>query len=162
MTPKEFLEALLGHYGKRHANDQAEAAWHRDMREVIGNPLPSVLHKAYQIIRDEHEERAFPLPATIKKAIARAWGTMPKSAPAETPEQWIEPTPEEKARVADMVAGLRRDLAAAALPATALPASPDVTRPAMRAMQNTSPSRAAHMTRHGLSEISKRVSGERD
>lgn len=72
MTPKEFLEGLLRHHGKRHASDADEIAWHREMREVIGNPRADVLRKAYEIIRDEHEERAFPLPATIKKAIAKA------------------------------------------------------------------------------------------
>lgn len=72
MQPVEFIERLSRHYSKRHASPAGEEAWVKEMISVITGTDTKVLDRAYEIIRDEHEERAFPLPATLKKAIAKA------------------------------------------------------------------------------------------
>lgn len=72
MTPTEFIEALSRHYSKRHASEQAEDLWIADMVAIVSHTDRRVLARAYQLIRDEHEERAFPLPATILKFTTRA------------------------------------------------------------------------------------------
>lgn len=72
MTPAEFIERLTRHYAKRHDNDHARALWVREMVDSLKGTDPAVLDKAYDLVRDEYEERAFPLVATLKKFIARA------------------------------------------------------------------------------------------
>ena len=72
MAAMDFLESLGRHFGKRHPSPEAEDLWMRDMMEVVKGTDPLVLRRAYQLIRDEHDERAFPLPASIRKYISRA------------------------------------------------------------------------------------------
>lgn len=72
MTPLEFVESLQRHYAKRHRNDDEGALWMQDILAVVNNTEAKVLRKAYELIRDEHDERAFPLPATLRKFITRA------------------------------------------------------------------------------------------
>jgi hypothetical protein len=72
MTPREFIERLSRHYSKRHESDHAQTLWLQDMMGVIQGAEPKVLDQAFQLVRDEYDERAFPLPATLRKFIARA------------------------------------------------------------------------------------------
>lgn len=72
MSPHEFIESLHRHYSKRHQSDEAEAKWLKEMIAVVSGNDERVMRKAYELIRDEHDERAFPLPATLKKYISRA------------------------------------------------------------------------------------------
>ena len=72
MSPHEFIESLHRHYAKRHQSDEAEAKWLKEMIAVVSGNDERVMRKAYELIRDEHDERAFPLPATLKKYISRA------------------------------------------------------------------------------------------
>lgn len=72
MTPIEFIESLQRHYSKRHRDDDEAALWMQDILSVVNGADSKVLRKAYELIRDEHEERAFPLPAQLKKWISRA------------------------------------------------------------------------------------------
>lgn len=72
MTPLEFIESLQRHYAKRHRSDDESALWMQDILGVVNGSDRKVLRKAYELIRDEHTERAFPLPAQLKKWISRA------------------------------------------------------------------------------------------
>lgn len=72
MRPAEFIESLHRHYSKRHNSQADQEAWITEMIGCVGGTDPKVLRRAYEMIRDEHDERAFPLPAVLKKYIARA------------------------------------------------------------------------------------------
>lgn len=74
MSPEEFVTNLSANYAKRHESPDAKRIWMNDIIAVVKGHGPKVLKKAYEHIRDTHEERAFPLPATIKKAIEAAAG----------------------------------------------------------------------------------------
>jgi hypothetical protein len=184
MTPKEFLESLLRNYGKRHATPEDEIAWHRDMRAVIGNPSPDVLFRAYEIIRDTHEERAFPLPSTIRKALDQAAGAGTGGSNDISPELQArfdairasrrrKPTAEEiaederiQAWQAEQIAkygsweGYHRAVHGGGTAAHR--GKPSVGKAAFEAMQDASPNAGLHMTRHGLSQRSKAMSGDRE
>lgn len=72
MQPREFIERLSRHYAKRHVSDLAQQEWLEDIVSVVGNTDHKVLARAYDLIRDEYEERSFPVPATLRKYIERA------------------------------------------------------------------------------------------
>lgn len=72
MTPAEFIESLLRHYGKRLDSPEKQALWLKEMVQSVAGTDPRLLRRAFELIRDEYEERAFPLPATLKKFISRA------------------------------------------------------------------------------------------
>lgn len=72
MTPAEFIDRLSRHYAKRHESTQAQSLWLREMVDCVKGTDPALLERAFELIRDEHEERAFPLPATLKRYITRA------------------------------------------------------------------------------------------
>jgi hypothetical protein len=72
MRSFEFISKLLTHYSKRHASEAAEKAWFDDMMKVLEGTSPAVLDEAYDLIVEQYDERAFPLPATLRKYIARA------------------------------------------------------------------------------------------
>jgi hypothetical protein len=72
MTPAEFIESLLRHYGKRLDSPEKQALWLKEMVQSVAGTDPRLLRRAFELIRDEYEERAFPLPATLKKFIGRA------------------------------------------------------------------------------------------
>lgn len=72
MQPTEFIEALSRHFSKRHESDKAKMDWLREMVAIVKGIDSKVLDKAYELIRDGHEERAFPLPATLKRFTAQA------------------------------------------------------------------------------------------
>lgn len=72
MDATEFIERLTRHYAKRHDSVEKQIAWTREMIECVSGIDKRLLDKAFELIRDEHEERAFPLPATLKRYIGRA------------------------------------------------------------------------------------------
>lgn len=72
MTPVELIESLGRHYAKRHESVQAQSLWLTEMVAIAKGADPRVIQRAYEMIRDDHDERAFPLPATIKKYLMRA------------------------------------------------------------------------------------------
>lgn len=72
MRPLEFVQKLQTHYSKRHANEAAEKIWLDDMMKTLQNTDKVVLDEAYEMIVQEHTERAFPLPAQLRKFISRA------------------------------------------------------------------------------------------
>lgn len=72
MQPEEFIESLHRHYSKRHVTPADQIAWMREMIDVVKGNDPKVMRRAYELIRDEFDERAFPLPAVLKKFIYRA------------------------------------------------------------------------------------------
>lgn len=72
MQPDEFIEGLHRHYAKRHNSPAEQALWIKEMIAVVSGNEDRVMRKAYELIRDEHDERAFPLPATLKRYISRA------------------------------------------------------------------------------------------
>ena len=72
MQPAEFIETLHRHFGKRHNSPEDQAFWLKEMISVVQGTDKKVLRKAYELIRDSHEERAFPLPATLKRFITQA------------------------------------------------------------------------------------------
>lgn len=72
MQPEEFIESLHRHYAKRHVTPADQIAWTREMIDVVKGNDPKVMRRAYELIRDEYDERAFPLPAVLKKFIYRA------------------------------------------------------------------------------------------
>lgn len=161
MTTENFLEGLLVHFGKRHVDERAQIIWTRDVLGSIRGTDPAVLSKAYTLIVSEHEERAFPLPAVLKKFITRAaeivypehikeFERIPDVAP---------PSPEARERVRRM-----REIAVAAIrnkSAKLAPIEPaplaDVSKPAFEAMQRHS--RNAHL--HVDQSLARRITGER-
>lgn len=72
MQPVDFITALGRHYSKRHQTELQQLEWTREMIGVVTGADPKVLQRAYEIIRDEYDERAFPLPAVLKRYVARA------------------------------------------------------------------------------------------
>lgn len=105
MTPAELIESLMRHYSKRHASPREQAAWVAEMTSLVRGHGPDVLRRAYETIRDEHDERAFPLPSAIKSAVERSalhLGRSPlKDGSAEHRQwgpsrRWIDPSFERK------------------------------------------------------------------
>lgn len=72
MQPFEFIDNLCRHYSKRHETEARQIAWTREMIDCVKGNDPAVMQRAYEMIRDEYEQRAFPLPAELKKFITRA------------------------------------------------------------------------------------------
>lgn len=72
MSPAEFIEALSRHYGKRHESPGAAMAWLKEMVDSVKHTDHQVLAETYRMIREQYEERAFPLPATLRKYTERA------------------------------------------------------------------------------------------
>jgi hypothetical protein len=72
MQPAEFIDALSRHYGKRHNTPDEQGLWLKEMIGIVKGIDHRVLAKAYELIRDNHEERAFPLPATIRRYAIQA------------------------------------------------------------------------------------------
>jgi hypothetical protein len=72
MRPFEFITKLQTHYSKRHASEATEKIWLDDMMKVLENTAHDVLDEAYDLIVEQHTERAFPLPAQLRKYIATA------------------------------------------------------------------------------------------
>jgi len=165
MQPAEFIENLGRHYSKRHETEAKQIAWTREMIEMFKGTDPLVLAKTYELIRDEHEERAFPLPATIKRFIGRAADLVYPEHLAHQPFRPVAhtaPDPESVERVRALVQDLKGKLTFNGKrdePAKLA----DVSRPAFEAMQRNSPNRALHMTEAGyLTEISKRMMGDKE
>lgn len=165
MSPDEFIAALARHYSKRHDNAESHAAWLKEMIDIFRGTDSVVLAKAYELIRDEHEERAFPLPATLKRFIGRAADLAYPDHVAWKPltgAPHVAPDPESVQRVRALVADLKGKLAMGGKPAVEPEQLPDVSRPAFEKMQRESPNRALHMTEAGfLSDLSKRMSGDK-
>lgn len=92
MTPAEFIDRLNRHYSKRHESAKHQTDWLKEMVDCVRGTDPQVLIRAFELIRDEHEERAFPLPATIKKYISRAGDQVyPESLANRGLNQWGTP-----------------------------------------------------------------------
>jgi len=166
MTPESFLEGLLVHFGKRHVDDRAEQIWTRDMLGAIRGTDPRVLAKAYTMVVSEHEERAFPLPAVLRRYIERACETVyPETQPkSDKMPDLTPPTPEarERARkILDLgVAAIKSAANRHASVVPAVPAAPpDVSRPAFEEMQRLSKNYHLHVD---YSKLTRRITGERD
>lgn len=165
MTPEEFIDDLSVHFGKRHADERAERVWIRDMLAVIGRTDHKVLDRAYEITRDEHDERAFPLPAVLRRYIARAAAEMhpPPEHRILPRESSVQSSPEElaqrKALVAELVGKTMEAIAEKIVAVDRYIATPDVTKPAFEEMQRRTRN-PVHFTQHGLTELSKRMTGE--
>ena len=76
MLPTDFIERLHRHYSKRHASEAELAKWLEEMVDLVKGTEPRLLQRTYDMIRDEYEERAFPLPATIKRFVHQAGEAM--------------------------------------------------------------------------------------
>ena len=83
MKASEFIGRLSRHYGKRHASDQDMMEWYTDIEATIGRTDANVLQRAFELIRDEWEERSFPLPAQLRKFIDRAAQQLHPELPGE-------------------------------------------------------------------------------
>lgn len=169
MTPGEFIDGLLGHFGKRHVSADAERLWMRDIFRCVDGCDRRVLARAYDIALAEHDERAFPLPAQLRAWITRAANDLHTPAahqpfsPVES-EAKPEDAATRKAAVVTMMADFRAAMAARSLPVPAAPAPLAPThRHEFEAVQRKSPNRDLHLTHKGmLTEISRRITGERD
>lgn len=165
MTPMDFIEGLSRHYSKRFENAEKEAAWTREMVEMFRGTDPAVLRRAYELVRDEHDERAFPLPAHLKRFIARAADLVYPEHIAHQPfraESHPAPDPESVQRVRALVAGMKAKIAGKHVQQEPAPLA-DVSRPAFEVMHRNSKNRALHMTAAGyLSDLSKRMAGDRE
>ena len=101
MTPLEFIQSLQRHYSKRHRDNDDEAMWMRDYLDIVNGTDSKVLRKTYDLVRDEHDERAFPLPAQLKKWISRPADIVHPESQASTDYRYNGPsrrapdTPEE-------------------------------------------------------------------
>jgi len=165
MQPAEFIENLGRHYSKRHETEAKQIAWTREMVEMFKGTDPLVLAKAYDLVRDEHEERAFPLPATLKRFIGRAADLVYPEHMAYQPFRPVAhtaPDPESVRRVRALVCDLKGKLTFKGKPDSHEPL-PDVSRPAFEEMQRLTFNRTLHMTEAGfLTELSKRMMGDKE
>lgn len=178
MSPEEFVTRMLAHYSKRHESEEARKFWFEDIVGIVKPHSGDVLRKAYEIIRDTHEERAFPLPATIRKAIGAACEAI---APASTPlspeleakfrriaaERRERPTSEEVANEEAARKWRENELAKRVADADVrINFKPfdhtDILGPVFSRMQEQSPNKSLHMTKAGLTERSKAMSGDRE
>ena len=161
MQPAEFIENLGRHYSKRHETEAKQIAWTREMIEMFKGTDPIVLAKAYQLIRDEHEERAFPLPATLKRFIARAADlAYPEHMTWKPfiPEPTKAPDQSSVARVRALVEKARANISVVKSPESKAEWR-DVSRPAFEEMQRNSPNQGLHVDH---SALTRRMTGERD
>lgn len=108
MTPTDFIERLLRHYAKRHQGDAAEAMWFKEMVSIVDGTDRKVLQRTYELIRDEHDERAFPLPATIRKFIGRASEQLYPDAAATRGHGYVHHGPSKRAPDSPQVVEMNR------------------------------------------------------
>ena len=178
MNSREFIEALHRHYAKRHASPEEQTAWLREMVEMHKGTDPRVLDAAYDLVRDEHDERAFPLPAQLKKWIARAAEIVYPERIGEAPQD--HPWSRRSLRAPDapeVVEVYRRsrawqhavikkygtwanyEAAKKGFIGAAVPEPADVSRPAFEAMQSRSRNQAMHVD---LGALSRRIVVDRE
>lgn len=180
MTPVDFIDALLRHYAKRHRSDDDAAQWTREMVQLVGGTDSQVLARAYVLIRDEHEERAFPLPAHIRKSLDAAaeqvyperitdqqqknypWSNRSLRAPL-TPEQieaYRRAHEWQKAVIAKYGSWSNYEAAKRGFDAGAIDLAPrDVSRSAFKALQRNSPNHHLHVD---MGALARRITGERE
>jgi hypothetical protein len=160
MNPNEFVATLLAIFGKRHASEQDEAIWLELNLKTIRGTDPAVLKRAAELIIEEREERVFPLPAEIRKAISRSVALVYPDRRIDPPAEPIAPPSEiERQRVEELVSQALKNIAAKALPEPELPPANDmhVDRNRFEAMQKKSRNHHLH---GGLTPLSKRITGE--
>jgi hypothetical protein len=162
MQPAEFIDALNRHYSKRHASPEDQAAWLREMVGLVRGFDQRVLARAYTMIRDHHEERAFPLPATILRHANQAAEALSFAgrSQAKPVEDLPLPTPEARERVRKI-----KEAAVAAMRARKPMETPveldwsRTQREGFEEMQRNSPNRHLHVDH---SALMRRITGERD
>lgn len=163
-TPEQFVERLMSHFSKRHADEKAEQIWFDDIVKTLKGYDPRVLDVAADLLIEERTEIRFPLPAEIRQFCSAAskqiYGATPE--PRDKYADLPPPTDEERARVQQIVEDAKRAIMSKALPAEPKAPFPDVSRPAFEKMQRESPNPGLHMTRQGLTDLSKRITGDRE
>lgn len=167
MTPEEFIDDLSVHFGKRHADERAERVWIRDMVAVVKRTDSKVLERAYEMVLAQHDERAFPLPAVLRRFIERAAAELnppPEHRvlqPENDPVLSADELARRKSQVAELVAKMKSAIAEKNAEVDRYISTPDVSRQTFTAMQQAS-SNPIHRTPHGLTELSKRMTGEQE
>jgi hypothetical protein len=165
MSPEQFLDDLLVHFGKRHASERAAEVWTRDMLGLVRGTDPRVLAAAYRLVVAEHDERAFPLPAQLRAFVSRACEQVyPEHRAGSDPIVDVPPpSPEARERVRAL-----REMVSAALRARRVmedepPQAIDVSRtqrPGFERMMRTSPQRDRLFVDHAA--LARRITGERE
>lgn len=158
MNCDEFIQRLAITFGPPDTAD--EDLFLQNYVDVIGAAQPRVLDVAFSIIRDEHEFKAWPMPAVVRKAIASA--ALRVNGPPRAPEQphinpRANPSPAARQRVQELVSNLVQAIGDDAQKGPKK--IPGVTRPEFEAMQRNSPNKYLHIEPKGLTERSKRMSG---
>ena len=159
MNCDEFIQRLAVTFGPPDTAD--EDLFLQNYIDVIGTAHPRVLDVAFSIIRDEHEFKAWPMPAIVRKAIASA--ALRVNGPPRAPEAFhtnprANPSPEARQRVQALVSGLVQQIGDESQngPKKIL----GVTRPEFEEMQRKSPNQYLHIEPKSLTERSKRMMGE--
>lgn len=163
-TPEQFIERLMVHFAKRHPDEHAEAVWFADMVKALKGYDPQVLDLAADMLLDERTEVRFPLPAEIRQYCTRACEKLfPERTPTNS-DPYVNvprPTPEQRARVQALVDAAKASMAVDFKPERR-PSREHTSRDAFEALQDYSPNANLHMTKAGLSERSKAMSGDRE
>lgn len=163
MSPEQFIDDLLVHYGKRHASERAAEVWTRDMLGVLRGTDARVLAAAYRLVVMEHDERAFPLPAQLRAYISRACEQVyPEHRRTVDVPDLPPPSPEARERARAL-----REMAIAAIKARKVPEAEPVPaidpertqRPGFERMMRGSPNRDLYVDHHAA--LTRRITGER-
>lgn len=126
--------------------------------EILNGYSDLILDKAAKRVMSEHAYPSWPKPADVKRACD---GFLEAPKP---PEHFVDYEPNNdspivKARVDGMVKSAIEKMTVDQGEAKRYPTPP---RDGFEDMQRQSPNPRLHMTRHGLTELSKRMSGERE
>lgn len=147
MTRDEFLDRLAITFGQPDTAD--EALFIQNYEAVIGSTEPRVLAVAFSIIRDEHEFKAWPMPAVVRKAIAsaalRVHGPARPTEPDHQQNPRANPSEQSRKRVADLVSGALQAMNQEGDGAKPKYPFAQVRRPGFEAMQRNSPNSYMHV-----------------
>lgn len=138
-------------------------AYLREYRDSLDGYSDDNLRRGMDWLRDHHKYRSWPTPGEIHAACKRF---QPKSSSVES-KGWRDadalptPTDEQKERVQAMVDEMKRNIAAKQMPKEGyIDRMPlDVSRPSFEKSQREGDQRL-HMTHDGLTNLSRRMTGE--
>ena len=176
MTQDAEIKALLNRlsvlYGSPETPDPR--AFVREYETLLKKYSPQVIKAAGDYVRDHHTRRSWPTPGEVREALLAVAPPVDRTdwdaVEAERKQGWEfsdltkgVKDDASRARVQAMVDEMKRDLAAKKIEAED-PFAVDWERgqrPGFEEMQRNSPNPALHMTTYGLSQLSKRMSGEK-
>lgn len=155
MTRDEFLDRLAITFGQPDTAD--EALFIQNYEAVIGSTEPRVLAVAFSIIRDEHEFKAWPMPAVVRKAIAsaalRVHGPARPTEPDHQQNPRANPSEQSRKRVADLVSSALQAMNQEGDGAKPKYPFAQVQRHGFEAMQCNSPKRYLHIDPRSLHHV---------